>query len=193
MRSSKSLLGSVILVLLLIGLPIVCVAFLRKKTFSPEALDKQIQETITLAGYSPNVAKWFAAVSRHETAGYTSAVLQRDNNLFGMKFPTIRQTTADGKDSSGYAHYKSTGDSASDLVLYLNARNYSRNYASVDALVQAMKDKGYFEDSVANYLRGVKFHLTKLTGHIGGSGGSWDDGPEIQPVLQQFNKLPFGK
>jgi hypothetical protein len=173
MRSLKSLLGSGILVLLLIGSLTAFVIFRRKTSSSPEVLDRLIQEEIARSGYSPDVAKWFAAVSRHETAGYTSNVFNRDNNLFGMKFPEIRQTTAIGKDSSGYAVFNSPTDSVRDLVMYLNARNYARSYDSVDSLIQAMKSKGYFEDSVDNYLRGVKFHLSRLTGSIGGSGGSY--------------------
>lgn len=118
--------------------------------------DLLIQKVLTDHGYSPLMAKYFAAVSRHETGNYTSNVLKSANNLFGMKFPRIRQTTARHEDKSGYAVYSDKADSVRDLVHYLIARDYPRHFVSARSLVSFMKDKAYFEAPLTEYINGVE-------------------------------------
>lgn len=125
-------------------------------------LDLLIQKILIGNGYSPAMARYFAAVSRHETGNYDSEVLKRANNLFGMKHPTIRKTTSNGKDQSGYAVYSSTADSVRDLVFYLLAREYPFDVDSARDLVTLMKKKQYFEADFSEYLNGVQRALPKV-------------------------------
>lgn len=149
--------------LLLIGLLIALSIFRKKKNISPMEYDLLIQKIITGNGYSDRVGRFFAAVSRHETGNYTSNVLRSANNLFGMKFPNVRKTTARNEDSSGYAVYNSAADSVLDLVLYLDARDYYFDYATSADLVKTMKVKNYFEASLEEYIHGVERALPKVS------------------------------
>lgn len=125
--------------------------------------DLLIQKILRGEGYSPETALLFAAVSRHETGNYRSGVFKRDNNMFGMKNPTLRQTTSINEDSSGYAVYSTPANSVRDLALYLDALDYSRHYGTASDLVTAMKEKGYFEADFAEYLGGVERALKKVS------------------------------
>ena len=49
--------------------------------------DLLIQRILRGQGFSAEMARYFAAVSRHETGNYESVVLKRSKNLFGMKHP----------------------------------------------------------------------------------------------------------
>jgi hypothetical protein len=152
--------------LLLIGLLIVLVLSRVKRLSSKTAmeLDQLIQTTLRGAGYSETMARIVAAVSRHETGNYTSHVFKTLNNMFGMRYPRVRETTAlyESRDSK-YSVYSSPADSVRDMVLYLNARRYPFHVSDARALVTLMKKHGYFEDNLENYVNGVERALTKVT------------------------------
>lgn len=52
-----------------------------------------------------------------ESANYTSRVFVKNNNMFGMKYPGRRQTTAIGS-NMGYAKYSSWKKSIEDYAFY---------------------------------------------------------------------------
>jgi hypothetical protein len=149
----------------LLGLVIALFLFRAKINFSkkPMEYDQLIQQILRGAGYSPNTARIVAAVSRHETGNYTSHVFKTLNNMFGMRYPRIRETTAlyESRDSK-YSVYSSPADSVRDLVLYLSAGRYPFHVDNARDLVSLMKQKGYFEDSFENYLQGVERALPNV-------------------------------
>lgn len=53
-----------------------------------------------------------------ETGNFTSTLFRSQNNLFGMKMPGRRETTAIGKNKSGYAKYINVDDSILDYYLF---------------------------------------------------------------------------
>lgn len=53
-----------------------------------------------------------------ESGNFTSKLCKTQNNLFGMKMPYRRETTAIGKNKSGYAKYSSWHDSVEDYLLF---------------------------------------------------------------------------
>ena len=55
---------------------------------------------------------------REESGNGGSALSVKHYNLFGMKYPTKRKTTAVGKTKSGYAIYKSWKDSVEDYKIF---------------------------------------------------------------------------
>ena len=55
-----------------------------------------------------------------ESGNFTSYLCQKQNNLFGMKMPYKRETTAIGKNKNGYAKYSSWHDSVQDYLLFQN-------------------------------------------------------------------------
>lgn len=77
-----------------------------------------------------------------ESGNFTSKLFKTQNNLFGMKLPYKRKTTAVGKNKNGYAKYNSVDDSIYDYYLFqeyamrkreMNKKEYisyiGRNYA----------------------------------------------------------------
>jgi flagellum-specific peptidoglycan hydrolase FlgJ len=101
-----------------------------------------------------------------ESGNYSSKVAKQNNNLFGMRMPKVRQTTAIGQ-RYGYARYYNWKDSVKDYKLWQEAllkkypnmtrgqyksyinRVYStgKNYISkINLIIQKNKNK-YEEDS----------------------------------------------
>lgn len=127
---------------------------------------KIIVSTLEGAGYSSDFAKWWVAISDHETGKWTSDLYKKYNNLFGMTQPKVRDTTSIGPvvandrgTKTEFASFRNIDDSVKDLLLYLKEWNYPKTFSSVDDLVSFMKSKGYFTDSVANYSNSVKARL----------------------------------
>jgi hypothetical protein len=159
MSSKKSRIGAATWPLFLIGSLVLLffMAFRRKVTFgSPKST---IQNLLRQAGYSDNVAKWWAAVSDHETATWTSNLFKTHNNLFGMKQPKKRATLSAGEVAGGFASFRSIEDSVGDLILYMQEWGYPKNFFNLESMIDFMKSKGYFEDDLMTYYNSVKARL----------------------------------
>ena len=118
---------------------------------------------------------WIIGQSAHETATkkgpFTSPVFISNNNLFGMKYPRRRKTTAispgtlppSGEGPTPYAKYKNLEDSVADLVLWLRYNriawediNSEQEYASF------LFRKGYFGDTLQTYIKGIRYWISKI-------------------------------
>jgi len=53
-----------------------------------------------------------------ESGELTSKLFKTANNMFGMRFPSIRETTAQGKTSSGYSRYEDWNFGVYDYFLW---------------------------------------------------------------------------
>ena len=93
--------------------------------FSPTALRKLL---IKLKVKNIDI---IMAQSKIETSHYSSQVYLENNNLFGMREPKNRITTATGS-NLGHATYDSWQESAIDLALYQTA--YLRNKSEKEYL-----------------------------------------------------------
>jgi len=82
----------------------------------------------------------------HETGDFTSNVF-KNNNLFGMKQPTVRENLATGT-ANGHATFNSQLDSVKDYVLRQKYFKVKPNLMSVDAYISATANTGYAEDTV---------------------------------------------
>jgi len=134
--------------LLLIGLLIAL------KLFRQNSLRTTKFNEISKAGY-PNLEKFLIAQSKFETANYTSNIFRENNNLFGMKLPKSRSTTATGE-NRGHATFKNTRDSVIDMTKWLNMyRSQAQRITTLSEYVTFLKSKRYFEDSITNYLNGL--------------------------------------
>ena len=98
----------------------------------------------------------------HETGIFTSPLFLEHNNAFGMKMPTIRDTTASAMTESGYAHYDTIEDSIKDLQLYFDAFNYPDTFETATDYIKFAKDKGYFEEPLKSYTNAVNKHLNTV-------------------------------
>lgn len=126
-------------------------------------------------GFSESMAKLIVAQAGFETGNFTSTIFLENKNLFGMKLPKIRKTTAIGE-ARGHAVYKSWEDSIKDYWLYNKALGYLSNYSTVVNFVRALVQKKYFEAKPEDYQRGVETYYKKYFGapsQISGSGSSW--------------------
>lgn len=63
-----------------------------------------------------------------ESGHFKSNLSKINNNLFGMKVPSRRETLAIGKSKSGYAIYKHWKDSVKDYLLFQNYILSKNNY-----------------------------------------------------------------
>lgn len=139
--------------LLFLGAGLGLLLWIRRR--DPETV---IRSTFRKAGISERTINYWLAVSKHETAGFTSRVFQEANNLFGMKLPRGK-TTATGALDYGerQAIFPSIKASAQDQLLYMFERfKYPKDFASLLDLVTYMKERGYFEDSLNNYYQGTR-------------------------------------
>lgn len=119
-----------------------------------------IAQVLTGAGYSRQMVKNWVAVSRFETGDFTSALFKNHNNLWGMKKSVKRDNTQDySVPPKGFAGYRTLDRAATDIVLYMREFNFPFHFDSVEAQIEFMKSKGYFEEPMDYYLNGVKSKL----------------------------------
>src|SRR5690606_31545786 len=109
-RSKKLFPGASTSLLLLVGLLIAFLSSRKGKNTSAMEYDLLIQKIIAGNGFSPRMARMIAAVARHETGNYTSALFRKHKNFFGMKAAKIRPHAQDyvAPGDLGYAGFNST-------------------------------------------------------------------------------------
>lgn len=117
-------------------------------------------------GFSAAMAKLITAQAAHETGNFTSKIFLNNNNLFGMKQPKKRKTTATGT-MSGHATFNTIEDAIKDFRFYHKALGYYQNYSSPDEYVKALAAKNYFEASEEEYKNGVKHFYNLYFGYGG--------------------------
>lgn len=105
--------------------------------------------------------KYIAAMARHESGDFTNTLSTKYNNIFSMGYPTRRPASNQGKTPKmieGIFHsvYKNYDEAVKDLMLWFDFVNFPKDLSSVDTFAQALRDKGYYTDTVANYTRGLK-------------------------------------
>jgi len=132
------------------------------------AKDLAIYDFMKIAEQNSNLAansfalRLVTAVAMHETNIFKSAIFRSNNNAFGMKMPQVRQTTA-VMEQNGYAMYNSVLASIEDFELWFNFHKKPVVlFKSESELVNFMKSKGYFEDTLENYLTAVIAHFKYL-------------------------------
>lgn len=117
---------------------------------------------LTDKGVERNTALFIIAQAMHETGVFTSSLAKNYNNLFGMKQPQRRETTSIGPTTTGYASFNSIEDSIQDLILWLAEFNAPETFGSNQSYVSFLKSKGYFEDTLTNYMSATNKHLNTI-------------------------------
>jgi hypothetical protein len=87
--------------------------------FTPQNLQSEIQKQGIVY---PDVA---LAQATLESGHFSSPIFKENNNLFGMKLPQIRKTTAIGK-NRGHAKYNNWQDSVMDYKLWQDSNGMSK-------------------------------------------------------------------
>lgn len=112
---------------------------------------------LIMAGFHPDTAKILIAQAAFETGNFASRIFKENNNLFGMKLPRVRQTTATGE-KYGHAKFSSLEDSIQDMRLYFNSVKIPTVFNSVSSYVKTLVQKKYFEASPEAYENGVEHY-----------------------------------
>lgn len=110
---------------------------------------------------SNDTAKLLTAHAMHETGVFKSRLYREQNNLFGMRHPSIRETLSKGE-LDGWANFETLEDSVLDLLLYFKEFGLKPTWKEPAAFVKAIKSKGYFEDPYLPYFNAVRKHLAKV-------------------------------
>jgi len=126
----------------------------RKKMTTINETGKTVYLLLIEWGFNPHLAQYITAQAAHETANFTSKVFLQNNNLFGYKY--VRQAIALGE-KNGHAYYANITNSIQDFKRYFTIRGYPRYFATVTDYVQALKNNGYFEAPIEEYIKGVQF------------------------------------
>jgi hypothetical protein len=157
------------------------------KTKAPENILNSFDAVFGKSQY-PYVKDNWLAVSKMETAAWTSNLFVNAFNLWGMKLPKKRITTAEsqaygtagrnnlisytfaeakvGKDaelnpSFGWAKYPSLTDAVQDIILWMDYTKFPKGRLSLQDHIAEMKKRGYFEESTDYYLNAVKAWQTR--------------------------------
>lgn len=135
-----------------------------------------ILKTATKQGVPVSVAKNMAGQAAHETANFSSNVLKKNNNLFGMKLPSVRKSpfiqgagtqppAIEG--STPYASYSSPENSVKDLIHWFQYQKI--NYDQVktpEAYAAWLKSKGYYGPTAEFYGRQIRIFVDKMKDFI---------------------------
>jgi flagellum-specific peptidoglycan hydrolase FlgJ len=93
-----------------------------------------------------------------ESGNWLKPIFTAYNNMFGMKQPSVRQTTSLGPTPTGFASFRSAWDSIRDYLLWLEA-------------FELYSDEALEKRLVANYAVGDKQYLNKLNAVAAGFAG----------------------
>jgi hypothetical protein len=142
----------------------------------PDPIQTAFNKVFDSSSYSSIKDNWLA-VSKMETAGWTSKLFNNGFNLWGMKQPKVRPTTAEGKTfgttgrasvaaligeaakllpQSEWAKYSDLDDAVKDIILWMDYTKFPRVPLSLSAHIEEMKKRKYFEESFDYYFKAVK-------------------------------------
>jgi len=122
------------------------------KTAVPDSLQAAAQRTLK------NSANWML-VSKMETAAWSSNAFVYANNPWGMQRAQVRPNhqngTYQGASGGKLATYLDVEQSVLDLQDWINYTKFPEYEMSLPAHLEAMKARGYFVESLAEYLNMV--------------------------------------
>lgn len=93
-----------------------------------------------------------------ESGNFESRLFKNHNNLFGMRFPRVRETTATGENKRGYARYKDWDDSVLDYYFWQNFFLRKKGASNRDEYLDLL-DEVYAEDE--SYVSVIRTNLKK--------------------------------
>jgi len=128
-----------------------------------------------LAGRISNarfIAVAMVAQAKHETGNFRSNAFRKHNNAFGyMYYPASKYQQkkpgliADNK--LPVAHYATIEDSAKEVADWILRRKSSfEGVTTLRQFAETLKAKGYYGDTVTNYLRGLVHYAKDLNPKI---------------------------
>jgi hypothetical protein len=134
--------------------------FLVLRSRKNQTMKDKLTYWLRFAGFTHEMTKILVAQAAHETGNFTSPVFLANNNFFGMRHPKIRRTLSRGS-NLGHAKFDSLQDSVNDFAIWWTYFNMPREALNIEDYVLLLKQKGYYEAPVSEYLRGVN-HFYKV-------------------------------
>lgn len=129
----------------------------------------EIKDGLTEKGVTDeNFIRLVVAQASFESNRFDSAVYIGNNNAFGMRHPSVRPTTSLGDtNKDGYANYNSLRESAIDYYLWTEYNHLpvsygGHEYKNIQDFCGKLKAKGYFEDNITHYIKGVNACMNEL-------------------------------
>ena len=138
---------------------------------SPEATvasfnpDVAIVDTLVAHGYTKRHAQFWVKVARMESNKYHSILYKYHNNMWGMSYlppnkarrPTNSSYRVYHNDKpTRFAGYQTKQLAIQEIVFYLEAANYPKDFKDLDTFILYMKNKGYFEEPFDYYKNALK-------------------------------------
>jgi len=153
----------VILVAFAVGLLILFRLFLITSRRKGKPL-QQISRVLKAQGLESSMIRLLQAQAIHETGNFTSRLFLENNNVFGMKIPSIRKTLNIAPGNQQFSKFASVDDSIKDMLFYLDHFSIPLDLADPFLYAQILKDKNYYEDPVEIYFKGLSNGLRIVRG-----------------------------
>jgi len=125
---------------------------------------KAISRILKAQGLEPSMIRLLQAQAIHETGNFTSRLFKENNNVFGMKIPSIRKTLNVAPGTETFSQFVSIDDSIKDMLFYLDHFSIPLDLADPFLYAQILKDKNYYEDPVELYFQGLSNGLRIVRG-----------------------------
>jgi len=81
---------------------------------------KAISRILKAQGLEASMIRLLQAQAIHETGNFTSRLFKENNNVFGMKIPSIRKTLNVAPATETFSQFVSIDDSVKDMLFYLD-------------------------------------------------------------------------
>lgn len=117
-------------------------------------------------GMPLELSELIVSQAKHETGDFTSNVFHNDNNAFGYKYVYgAKYQTGKGTPIGDwyYAKYATIQDSAHEMTAWIKRRQNEGVFPSDLKVIKTpeqyatlLKQANYYEDTVANYMRGLQ-------------------------------------
>jgi uncharacterized FlgJ-related protein len=142
----------------------------------PLNYDQEIYDGAIKGGTSPALATLLVAQARHETGNYSNNQTKINNNLFGFKYSPNSRFSKKGNispEGDPYAKFDSVGDAIQEYVIRYMGKKSNEGGTRLQefnkiqpndttTFANKLKGYGYYGDTVAHYINGLKAALTRI-------------------------------
>lgn len=137
-----------------------------------QKIANRLYTTFKSEGLPDANARILIGQSRHETASFSSNVFKQNNNIAGMKVPSIRKSpyilgagtkAPSNEGTTPYAKYASIEDSARDLVHWLRYNKADWHKINTpDSYATFLKSKNYYGPTASFYAHQIQVFYDQM-------------------------------
>lgn len=148
--------------LVIAGLLIALLALIRARRARNHKDGRVNRQVIRNSKYKA-LEPYIIAQSKHESDSYTSEVYKRNNNPFGFKVASKRDQVGKvgtrSPEGNNYWKFPNDTEAFKDLLKYFDQVSFPTSVSSVTHYATELKKRGYFTDTLSNYVNGMKRFL----------------------------------